>query len=133
MPDLCLDISWDWLGDTHDSYSVGDRILVRVQHVERESLEKITVKADIRSIHESEARERLSRCRLQSKYAGTVTDVINGTMYIRLSGGVSAIVRTCSDSRMPGRKDEVSFVLTKIDSERGIAMGIVTRIIRQNI
>jgi small subunit ribosomal protein S1 len=53
-------------------------------------------------------------------------------MYIRLSNGVNAIARTCYDSRMPGKKDEVSFVLTKIDAERNVAMGIVTRIIRQN-
>jgi len=125
------DLSWDWVGDCHDLYNVGDKILVRVLQVEREE-EQVRIKADVRSVQESDAREKLSRCKLQAKYAGTVTDVNNGTMYIRLSNGVNAIAHTCYDSRMPGKKDEVSFVLTKIDAERNVAMGIVTRIIRQN-
>ncbi len=127
------DLSWDWIGDCHEHYTVGDKILVRVQKVTRESIDKITLKVDVRSILESDAREKLSRCKLQGKYAGTVTDVNNGVMYIRLSNGVNAMAHTCFDSRMPGKKDEVSFVVTKLNAEHNIAMGIVTRIIRQNI
>ena len=33
----------------------------------------------------------------------------------------------------PGKKDDVSFVVTKLDEERSIAVGIITRIIRQNL
>ena len=32
-----------------------------------------------------------------------------------------------------GKKDDVSFVVTKLDEERSIAVGIITRIIRQNL
>ena len=131
-PIYARDLSWDWVGDCHDLYNVGDKILVRVLQVEREDEEHVRIKADVRSVQESDAKEKLSRCKLQAKYAGTVTDVNNGTMYIRLSNGVNAIAHTCYDSRMPGKKDEVSFVLTKINAERNVAMGIVTRIIRQN-
>ena len=131
-PIYARDLSWDWVGDCHDHYNVGDKILVRVLQVEREDSDRIGLKVDVRSVQESDAKEKLSRCKLQAKYAGTVTDVNNGTMYIRLSNGVNAIARTCYDSRMPGKRDEVSFVLTKIDAERNMAMGIVTRIIRQN-
>lgn len=31
------------------------------------------------------------------------------------------------------QKDDVSFVVTKLDEERSIAVGIITRIIRQNL
>ncbi len=132
-PIYARDLSWDWIGDCHDHYTVGDKILVRVNHIERESIDNLALKVDVRSILESDAKEKLSRCKLQAKYAGTITDVNNGTMYIRLSNGVNAIARTCYDSRMPGKKDEVSFVLTKIDAEHHVAMGIVTRIIRQSV
>ena len=33
----------------------------------------------------------------------------------------------------PGKKDAVSFVVTKLDEDRSIAVGIITRIIRQNL
>ena len=37
------------------------------------------------------------------------------------------------ESLMPGKKDDVSFVVTRIDEERNVAVGLISRIIRQNI
>ena len=56
-----------------------------------------------------------------------------GSVFLRLGLGVNAIAHTCYDNRMPGKKDDVSFVVTHLDLERNIAMGIITRIIKQNI
>ncbi len=132
-PIIARDISWDWMGDCHDYYRIGDRILVRVTEIQnRDDPANLRIRADIRSIKDSNTIEKLKSCRLQSKYVGTITDIRNGRIYIRLSNGINAIAQTCYDTRMPGKRDEVSFVLTKIDMERRIAMGIVSRIIRQN-
>lgn len=89
--------------------------------------------ADIKSVTENTSREALKRCRVQSKYAGRVTDVHKGIVYVRLSNGVNAVAHSCYDRRTPGKKDDVSFVVTKLDEERSIAVGIITRIIRQNL
>ena len=67
-----------------------------------------------------------------TEYA-VITDVHKGVVYIRLTNGVNAIAHSCYDRRRPGKKDDVSFVVTGIDQERGVALGIVTRIIRQNL
>lgn len=66
-------------------------------------------------------------------YAGRVTDVHRGIVYVRLANGVNAVAHPCYDHRMPGKKDDVSFVVTKLDTEHSIAVGIITRIIRQNL
>ncbi len=66
-------------------------------------------------------------------YAGKVTDIHKGTVFVRLSIGVNAIAHSCYDNRMPGKKDDVSFVVTHLDEERGVAVGIITRIIKQNL
>ena len=131
-PIYAKDISGDWLGDARDYYTIGDRILVRVNEISRKDVNSIRVRADIRSLRESENRAKLENCKLQAKYAGVITDINNGLLFIRLSNGVNAIARTCRDNRAPGKRDEVSFVMTKIDLERNVAMGIVTRIIRQS-
>lgn len=47
--------------------------------------------------------------------------------------GVNAVAHSCYDRRMPGKKDDVSFAVTHIDEERGVAVGIITRIIKQNL
>ena len=129
---LARDLAWEWIGDARDHYAVGDQILVRVRSVNREDIENITITADVRSL--SEARQNnLSLCRVQSKYAGKITDVYKGIVYIRLTNGINAIAHSCLDRRMPGKKDDVSFVVTSIDEEHGVARGIITRIIKQNL
>ena len=130
---LARDLSWDWIGDAHERFSVGDQVLVRILSVRRDSLEDIGIKADIKSVSQNTSHDNLKKCRVQSKYAGRVTDVHKGVVYIRLSNGVNAVAHSCYDYRTPGKKDDVSFVVTRLDEERGIAVGIITRIIRQNL
>ena len=130
---LARDLSWEWIGDAHERYAVGDEILVRIQNVRRESTEDVKITADVRSITPDAGREALSKCRPQSKYAGRVTDVRKGVVYIRLANGVNAIAHACYDYRTPGKKDDVSFAVTSIDEEHCVAVGIITRIIRQNL
>lgn len=130
---LARDLSWDWIGDAHERFSIGDQILVRVLSVKRESLENISIKADVKSVSENQSHENLKKCRVQSKYAGKVTDVHKGVVYVRLTNGINAVAHSCYDRRMPGKKDDVSFAVTRIDEERGVAVGIITRIIKQHL
>lgn len=127
------DLAWDWIGDAHDRYSVGDQILVRVRKVQRDSLEAISIEADVKSVVGGSSADNLKKVRVQSKYAGRVTDVHRGVVYVRLANGVNAIAHSCYDRRMPGKKDDVSFAVTHLDEDRGVAMGIITRIIKQNL
>ena len=130
---MARDLSWDWIGDAHDRFSVGDQVLVRILSVKRDSAEEISVKADIKSVSDNTNQNNLRQCRVQSKYAGKVTDVYKGVVYVRLTNGVNAVAHSCYDRRMPGNKDDVSFAVAHIDEERGVAVGIITRIIKQNL
>lgn len=127
------DLSFDWLGDARERFHVGDHILVRIQEVKAEDPEHISVRADVKSVEGDTSKANLALCKVQGKYAGTVEDIHNGTVFVRLQIGVNAIAHTCYDSRTVGKKDDVSFVITHIDSERNVALGIITRIIRQNL
>ena len=123
----------EWVSDVRDLYSVGDRVLVRVQEISGEDAEHLSIRADIRSTFSETSVDNLKKCQVQSKYAGKVTDLRGGVVYIRLNNGVNAIAHTCYDSRMPGKKDDVSFAVTRLDEEHGIAVGIITRIIKRNL
>lgn len=126
-------LSWEWIGNARDHYNVGDRILVRVQKIVRTDLEHLSIRADVRSVSTSTSRDNLKRCMPQCRYAGRVTDVRNGVVFIRLNNGVNAIAHSCYDLRTPGKKDDVSFAVTRLDEEQGVAIGIITRIIKQNL
>ena len=129
---IARDLSWDWIGDARDRFSVGDQILVRITEVKDDTIEGLSIKADVKSVSENR-QNNLSLVRVQSKYAGKVTDIHKGTVYVRLTNGVNAIAHSCYDRRTPGKKDDVSFAVTGIDENRGVALGIITRIIRQNL
>lgn len=126
-------LSWEWIGNARDHYNVGDRILVRVQKIVRTDLEHLSIRADVRSVSTSTSRDNLKKCMPQCRYAGRVTDVRNGVVFIRLNNGVNAIAHSCYDLRTPGKMDDVSFAVTRLDEEQGVAIGIITRIIKQNL
>ena len=130
---LARDLSFDWLGDARERFHVGEHILVRILSVTAEGPEKISVKADVKSVEGNTSIENMKKCKIQGKYAGTVEDIHKGTVFVRLSIGVNAIAHSCYDSRTVGKKDEVSFVVTHIDEERNVAVGLISRIIRQNL
>ena len=130
---LARDLAWDWIGDAHERFSVGDQILVRILSVKREGLEDISITADAKSVSEDQTHENLKKCRVQSKYSGKVTDVRRGVIYVRLTNGVNGVAHSCYDRRLPGKKDDVSFAVTRIDEERGVAVGIITRVIKQHL
>jgi ribosomal protein S1 len=130
---VARDLSWDWMGDAHERYSVGDEILVRILEVRGDTVENISVKADAKSVSDDSTRDNLKKCHVQGKYAGRVTDVHKGVVFIRLAIGVNAIAHSCYDSRTPGKKDDVSFAVTHIDEDQNVALGIITRIIKQNL
>ncbi len=127
------DLAWEWIGDARERYAVGDEILIRIQNVRREGTEDVAIRADVRSVLANSGRDALRSCCVQGKYTGRVTDVRKGVVFIRLSNGVNAIAHSCFDYRTPGKKDDVSFAVTHIDEERCVAVGIITRIIRQNL
>lgn len=132
-PILARDLSYNWLGDAHDYYHVGDKILIRIQEINRKSLDTLSIRADVKSLSGDTDRDNLEKCRIQGKYAGTVTDIHRGVVFVRLNIGVNAIAHSCYDSRMPGKKDEVSFVITHLDEDRNVAVGIITRILRRKL
>lgn len=132
-PIFARNLSFDWVGDTHERYAVGDEVLVRISQIDRESVDTLSIQADIRSVVGDKGRDNLQKCRVQGRYAGTVTDVRAGVVYIRLEIGVNAIAHTCLDRRTPAKKDCVAVAVTRLDEEKNIAVGTITRILRQQI
>ena len=125
-------ITHSWFVDASEKYDVGDTVLVRVNVIEGMSAEDLRIRADIRSVQHDDS-SCLSKCAIQGRYVGKVTDVRAGVFFLRLNNGVNAIAHSCYDLRTPGRNDDVSFVVTRLDGDHDNAVGIITRIIRQNL
>ena len=126
-------LRWEWIGDARDHYYVGDYIVVRVLRINCTDKNDIRIVADAKSITDDKSYESLEKCKIQSKYAGRITDIHKGVIFIRLSNGANAIAHTCLDRRTPGKGDDVSFIVTRIDVEQCVATGLIPRIIKQNL
>ena len=125
-------LSRAWYGNANENFSVGDTILVRVLTIQRPDVENIQITADVRSVTDEDS-ANLNKCVPQGHYVGRITDIRSGVFFIRLNNGVNAVAHSSYDFRSPGKKDDVSFVATRIDPEHGVVVGIITRIIRQNL
>ncbi|MBQ8910278.1 MAG: S1 RNA-binding domain-containing protein [Oscillospiraceae bacterium] len=126
-------LTWYWVSDVREYYSIGDTILLRVTSISGTKTSNIQIEVDAKSLAANTNRDNLRKCRIQGKYTGKVVDVRRGVIYVRLSNGTNAIAHFCQDFRIPGKKDDVSFVVTRLEEEHNVAIGIVTRIIRQNL
>lgn len=61
---MARDLAWDWIGDAHERFSVGDQVLVRILSVRCDSLEDMGIKADVKSVTQDTYHENLKKCRV---------------------------------------------------------------------
>lgn len=127
-------LAWEWIGDARDHFFVGNKLIVLLTSVEvDEKTEAVKIEADVKPVVKNEVLEKLKTVAVQGRYVGKITDINKGVMYVRLDIGVNALCHRCADRRIPGKGDLVNIVITHIDEEGGMAKGIITRILRQNI
>ena len=127
------ELSWDWLPNVSDKFSVGDRLNVLIKEIRGDKADNLKIIADAKSITVNTSMENISKCTVQNRYVGVITNVRNGIAYLRLKVGVNAIAHTNYDRRTPAKGDMVSFVITRINTEYGNVAGIITKIIKQSI
>lgn len=83
-----------------------------------------------KSVNSNTSKDNLNKCKLYGKYTGIVTDIYKGTISVRLHIGVDAITHSCYDNRMPSKNDEVSFIVTWINLNRNMVVGVISQIIK---
>lgn len=126
------DMAWEWMVDANEKYQVGDLALVAVNKISIQSVENISISVDAKSATANTNKDNLKKCHKQGKYVGTITDVYKGTYFIRLSIGANAVAHSCNMASLPGKRDQVGFVVTRINDSYEVAEGIITRLIARH-
>lgn len=126
-------VAWEWIEDLRDRFEVGERVYVKIMELEVVDQNEIHVVASIKDAVDNSSKDNIKKCILQGKYIGKVTGLDQNVIYVRLNVGVNAIALAVHDRKAPSKRDEVSFVITRIDEENGIAIGIITKILKQFI
>ena len=125
------DMSWEWMRDANEHFSIGDIVNVLVKKVMGSTVEALRIEVSAKEAVPNTNKENLMRLKRQGKYAGTVTDVYKGTYFLCLNCHVNAVAHSCNTASLPGQGDEVGFLVTRINEEREVAEGIITRIIKR--
>ncbi len=125
------DMAWEWMVDAGEKFQVGELTLVTVNKINMKSIEEMEISVDAKSATANVNKDNLKRCVKQGKYVGTITDVYKGTYFMRLNIGVNAVAHSCNMASLPSKRDEVGFVVTRINEKYEVAEGIITRLIKR--
>ena len=126
-------VSWQWFSDITDLYAKGDLVVARVMDVGYNPEREIySVSLSIKEASENPDRAALEKIVPNSNYFGVVTGVKDRVFFVRLQAGVNAKTKLYRSIDMPSRLDTVSFRVTGVDEESGIALGFITRIIKRH-
>lgn len=125
------DMTWEWLSDANERFAIGDVVSVVVKNISGSKAEELKIEVSAKEAKANVNKENLLRLRRQGKYVGRVTDVYKGTYFICLNCQVNAVAHSCNTASLPGQGDEVGFLVTRINEEREVAEGIITRIIKR--
>ena len=126
-------VSWQWFSDITDLYATGDLVVARVMDVGyNPEREVYSGSLSINEASENPDRAALEKIVPNSNYFGVVTGVKDRVFFVRLQVGVNAKTKLFRSIDMPSRLDTVSFRVTGVDEESGIALGFITRIIKRH-
>ena len=125
------DMAWEWMVDAGEKFQVGELVLVTVNQIQIKSVEDMEVSVDAKSAAANASKDNLKKCVRQGKYVGMITDIYKGTYFIRLNIGVNAVAHSCNMASLPSKRDEVGFVVTRINDRYEVAEGIITRLIKR--
>lgn len=121
------DLAWAWFPDARDLYRTGDVLPVQVTLTVRVR-DGWSVLATCKDLDAQPDRERLLRLVPGSTYLGTITDVSDWEVQVRLDVGVNASAEPLPEGPCPEPGDQALVLIQGISLEDQIAYGSVTEV-----
>ena len=97
-----------------------------------ESTGRYSVKLSVKAATENPDLPTLRKLVPGSNYYGVVTGVHDKLIFVRLQAGANAKTKLFRTRDIPSKLDTVSFQVRGVDEETGVALGLITRIIRRH-
>ena len=125
------ELSWDWITDVSESFSVGERVMVRITEIHgRDEKGEFSIAASVRQAQSNKQAELLKTVTKGNLYTGQIVDIRKGTYLIKLSNGVNALAHSSHCKKPVMRSDVVAFVVNFVDNKTMMATGNIIRIIK---
>lgn len=126
-------LSWEWFPDVTGLFSTEDLVVAKVMDVTKdENTGHYSVKLSVKAATENPDLPSLRKLVPGSNYYGVVTGVHDKLIFVRLQAGANAKTKLFRTREIPSKLDTVSFQVRGIDEDTGVALGLITRIIRRH-
>jgi len=126
-------LSWEWFPDVTDLYSTGDLVVARVLSILKDDeTGEYAVRLSVKAATENPDLPALKKLVPGCNYYGVVTGVHDRLIFVRLQTGANAKTKLYYSRQIPSKLDTVSFQVRAIDEDTGVALGLITRIVRRH-
>ena len=126
-------LSWEWFPDVTDLFSTEDLVVAKVMDVTKdENTGHYSVKLSVKAATENPDLPSLRKLVPGSNFYGVVPCVHDKLIFVRLQAGANAKTKLFRTREIPSKLDTVSFQVRGIDEDTGVALGLITRIIRRH-
>lgn len=127
------ELLWDWVVDLRKVLSPGDVIPVKVLEKKVDEEGNITLRVSGKEALPNTAEIALKKIKPGNKCLGVVTQIReNQPVFIHLDNGANAIAHNTRVNTVAYPGDIVNLAITGINEEKCTAVGVITRVIRQN-
>ena len=121
------ELSYQRMLDAQDSFQPGQRILVKILHIDRSDRNHIRVSASIKQAGENPYERALRRYSVGNRYVGTVSMVDMNGVFVSLDGGIDCLCSYPKRGRPP-RGARVTVRILGINNESNRIWGAITHI-----
>ncbi len=114
------ELSWQRISRAQDRFSPGDRVIVRIQELDRSDRSNILVKTSIRLAQTNPYTEALKKYNVDSCYTGTVSHIDTAGVFVALDGGIDCLCSFPPRGRPPIGSRVSIYILGKDDDRQRI-------------
>lgn len=126
-------LTWEWYSDISEIFAPGDEVIAKVlETLTDPDTGRYRVRLSAKAAAPNPDLPSLRKLVPGCNYYATVTGYDKRMVFLRLQVGANAISNVWMSKDIPARSDTVCFQLTAVDETKGIAHGVITRIIRKN-
>lgn len=129
-------LSYKFLTDLNREFRVGQKIDVYVQEVKKAEKGILTVTASHKHALTGFYRKNLKKVSVEGVYMGTITTINGDNAVIYLDDkdvvAMSKLLKVYGTNQLPAAGDTVVFIVKRILEEKGIALGMVTKVIKNS-
>lgn len=121
------ELSYQRIQDATQNFSVGQRILVKVLSIDRDTEEgTVALEASVKQAGPNPYAKAMKRYNVNDKYIGTVSMIDENGIFVALEGGIDVLCKYPERGNRPSRGTTVTVRITTKNEEMNRLFGLIT-------